>query len=189
MDETQLKGITRRKILQMGLVAAASSLVPCNVFSSVADRESHERVLCLYNLYTHEKLESVYWYKGEYVPDSLVDINHILRDIRTGSEREIDTRLLDLLFTIQQKLGTKEPFQIISGYRTPQSNALLSKKKKGVAKRSFHIYGKAADIRIPGFSTKEVRLAAMSIKGGGVGYYPRSNFVHVDVGPVRYWWG
>lgn len=189
MDETQIKGMTRRKVLQMGLVAAASSLVPGNVMSALAEIESPERVLCFYNLYTHENLEAVYWYKGEYLPQSLDDINYILRDIRTGRVGSIDTHLLDLLFAIQQRLGTTEPFQIVSGYRTPQSNALLRKKKKGVAKRSFHIFGKAADIRIPGFSTKEVRQAAKSLKGGGVGYYPQSHFVHVDVGPVRYWWG
>ncbi len=181
--------ISRRKVLSMGLITMASGIIPSKAISAVEDILVRERMLCFYNLYTKETLETVYWKDGSYLTDGIAELSHILRDIRTGKVKNIDKSLLDLLFALQQKLGNNEPFHIISGYRTPQSNALLSEKKKGVAKFSLHMYGKAVDIRIPGHKLRDVRRAAMSLKGGGVGYYPRSNFIHVDTGNIRYWWG
>lgn len=182
-------GISRRKVLSMGLITMASSIIPSKAISAVEEILVRERMLCFYNLYTKETLETVYWKDGNYVPEGMAELNHILRDIRTGKVKTIDSSLLDLLFALQQNLGNKEPFHIISGYRTPKSNAILSEKKKGVAKYSLHMYGKAIDIRIPGHKLRDVRRAAMKLKGGGVGYYPRSNFIHVDTGNIRYWWG
>ncbi|MEN8265056.1 MAG: YcbK family protein [Nitrospirota bacterium] len=181
--------ISRRKVLSMGLITMASGIIPSKAISAVEDILVRERILCFYNLYTKETLEVVYWKDGSYVPEGTAKLNHILRDIRTGKVKTIDRSLLDLLFALQQNLGNNEPFHIISGYRTPQSNALLSKKKKGVAKYSLHMYGKAVDIRIPGHKLRDIRRAAMKLKGGGVGYYPQSNFIHVDTGNIRYWWG
>ncbi len=183
------KGISRRKFISLGLITAASGIMPYNAIAAVKDLLLPERTLCFYNLYTKEIIEAVYWRDGRYIAEGLESLNHILRDLRTGKIKTMDRKLLDLLFALQQEVDSNEPFHIISGYRTRESNALLGRKKKGVAKQSLHIYGKAVDIRVPGRKLRDVRRAAMNLKGGGVGYYPRSNFIHVDVGNIRYWWG
>ena len=129
----------------------------------------------------------MYWLGGDYVASSLSDINRVLRDHRNGQKHEIDRRLLDLLCELRLKLDTTQPLHIISGYRSPATNALLHSKSDGVATRSLHMLGKAADIRIPGRELSLLRKTALSMKAGGVGYYPESDFVHVDVGRVRTW--
>jgi uncharacterized protein YcbK (DUF882 family) len=129
----------------------------------------------------------VYWQKGEYLPSSLAEIQRVLRDHRTGDEHEIHSELLDLLCDLRLRLDTREPFQIISGFRSPATNAMLHAKSDGVATRSLHLDGKAVDIRIPGRALSLLRKTALSMKAGGVGYYPGSNFVHVDIGRVRSW--
>jgi len=179
--------VSRRSIIAGGLAAIASSFIPRKAFSVVRDLLLPERSLDLYNIYTGEKLQADYWSNGEYLTDSLIEINHIFRDHLTETIKAIDTDLLDLLFALKEKLNISEPFHIISGYRTPQTNAKLRKRTRGVAKNSLHMYGKAVDIRVPGYSTKTLKLSAIELKGGGVGYYPRSGFVHLDVGSVRYW--
>jgi uncharacterized protein YcbK (DUF882 family) len=122
-----------------------------------------------------------------YVPQALAEINYILRDYRNGEVREIEPGLLNLLFALQQKLECTAPFSIISGYRSPETNSLLHSRSKGVAKNSMHLLGKAIDIRLPGHELKTLHQAAVDLRRGGVGYYPSSDFVHVDVGRVRYW--
>ena len=145
-----------------------------------------ERALSLYNLHTTEKVKVVYWADGDYIPESLTAINRLLRDHRTGSVHEIDRRLLDVLSQLRTKLDSTETFQIISGYRSPQTNAMLRGQSSGVATHSLHMDGMAADITLPGRSLELIKKAATSMKAGGVGYYP-SQFVHVDVGRVRTW--
>lgn len=181
--------IDRRKFIRMGLITAASALLSKNAVASALEPEAEVRELHFYNLYTHEDLKVVYWKDGWYVPDALARIDYIFRDIHNGKVMTIKTDLLDLLFDIRRNVHIDKPFQIVSGYRTPGSNAMLSKQKKGVAKNSLHMYGKAVDIRVPGFSLRSLRREAMKLGRGGVGYYPRSHFVHVDVGKVRYWRG
>lgn len=181
-------GFTRRELLGLGLTAAAASLIPSEMYAA-AEEVRPEKVICLHNVYTKETLESVYWKDGEYLPEALSDINHIFRDIRTGKERTISKRLINLIHDLQQEVKADGHFHIISGYRTPRSNALLSRRTKGVAKNSLHIYGRAVDIRLPDYNLRTLRRKAMNLRGGGVGYYPRSNFIHVDVGAVRYWRG
>jgi uncharacterized protein YcbK (DUF882 family) len=181
-------GMSRREFVSMGMVTVAAAFIPHKILAAVEDI-SIEKKLFLYNASTHENLETVYWKDGQYIREALSEINHIFRDFRTSKVKAINTDLLDLLFSIQQKLKSKEPFHIISGYRTPRSNAILRKKMKGVAKNSLHMYGKAVDLRLPGYSLRAIRRAAMSFRRGGVGYYPRSKFLHIDVGNVRYWWG
>ncbi len=182
------QGISRRNVLGLGLLTAAAAIVPSGVFAAVKGA-SEERIICFHNVYTKENLETTYWRDGSYLPDELAKINHLFRDIRTGSVKPINKDLIDLLHSVQQKLIITEPFHIISGYRTPRSNAILRKNNKGAAKNSMHMYGKAVDIRVPGYSLKGIRRAAMKFHSGGVGYYPRSEFVHIDVGNVRYWRG
>lgn len=181
--------VDRRGFLKTALIAACSIAVPSGSFAALEDVLSSERELFLHNFHTDEILKRVYCKNGEYVPDALAEINNLFRDVRTGTVKSIDTGLLDLLFAIRKKLNTSKPFQIVSGYRTPRTNAMLRKKRKGVARNSLHMYGKAADIRMPGYSLKAVRGVAMKLKGGGVGYYPGSKFLHIDVGKIRYWWG
>ncbi len=179
--------VSRRSILAGGLITLASSFIPRKAISAVKDLLVPERSLFLYNSYTGEKLQADYWSNGQYLTDVLVEINHLFRDHLTETIETIDTNLLDLLFALKEKLNISEPFHIISGYRSPQTNAKLRKRKRGVAKNSLHMYGKAVDIRVPGYSIKGLKLAAMDLQAGGVGYYPRAGFVHLDVGEVRYW--
>lgn len=148
-----------------------------------------ERRLRLVNAHTWEKLDIVYVTHGIYIDESLHSIDHLMRDHRAGKEHEIDTALLDLLFQLQQSLGADEPVHVLSGYRTPETNAALRKRSNGVARYSLHMEGKAADIYIPGIKTPDLQSAALDIGVGGVGYYQRSGFVHVDTGAVRSWRG
>jgi uncharacterized protein YcbK (DUF882 family) len=171
--------LSRRSFLKLGALAAVAG-------PQILKASTPERSLSLYNLHTAEKLKVVYWADGAYVPESLEAINRVLRDHRTGNVHEIDRRLLDLLSQVRATLDTSEPFQIISGYRSPATNAMLHERSNGVAKHSLHMDGMAADVRVEGRSLEVLRNVARSLKSGGVGYYP-SQFVHVDVGRVRTW--
>jgi len=111
----------------------------------------------------------------------------LLRDHRAGTAHPMDTKLLDLLYQLQTKVERSGEFQVISGYRSPETNEMLNRKSSKVAKRSYHMLGKAIDVRMPGFDTRQLRKAAISLKGGGVGYYASSDFIHLDIGPVRKW--
>ena len=168
-------------------MAMALPVPPFAASSEDYEELPQERTLWFYNTHTKETLKTVYRIDGEYVPTALERINYILRDHRTNEIKPIDTRLLDLLFEISQRVEAREPFHIISGYRSPQSNQMLRKNGNGVAKKSLHLQGKAVDVRLPGCSLPVLRDTAMELQGGGVGYYPRSDFIHVDVGRVRYW--
>lgn len=145
------------------------------------------RALSLVNLHTGESLKAEYWDAGAYRPDALTAIAKVLRDHRSGEVHAIDTGLLDLLVRLSSELGTSRPYQVISGYRSPTTNAKLHAKSSGVATRSLHMDGKAIDVRIPGVDLARLRDAALALKLGGVGYYPDSNFVHLDTGRVRRW--
>ncbi|MHB1214525.1 MAG: YcbK family protein [Thiobacillus sp.] len=177
--------ISRRKFIKLGMLAAA---LPAPAFASRGASTS-ERRLSLSNLHTGEKADLPYWIEGQYVPESLAEINHVLRDHRTGQVAAIDTQLLDLLHHVNATLGTSRPFHVISGYRSPASNRMLSSHSSGVAKHSLHMEGKAIDIRLPGIPLADLHRTGLKLQGGGVGYYPGSNFVHLDVGRVRTWGG
>lgn len=179
--------LDRRSLLKAGILAASGCIFPYTAFGALEDQQLPNRSLSLYNLHTGENLKSVYWSRGKYISEALVDINYILRDHRTGEIESIDKRLLDLLYALGKRLGIKDSFNIVSGYRSPSTNALLHKRSSGVAKGSLHQQGKAVDIRVPGCEISSLRNAAIALKGGGVGYYPSPNFVHIDVGRVRYW--
>ena len=183
------KNISRRKFLALGLATAAASVFPFETLAAVNTIVTPGRALSFYNIYTQEELDIVYWFEGKYLPDALARINHILRDLRTGKVKDIDNSLLDLLYGIQKKLKSRDPFNVVSGYRTPKSNAILRKRRKGVAINSLHMYGKAVDINLPGYSLGALRRVAINLRHGGVGYYPYSKFVHLDVGEVRNWVG
>ena len=141
----------------------------------------------LHNLHTGDRFNDVYFENGRYVPDALAEAVRVMRDWRTGETHYIDPKLFDALHAINTRLETKRPFGIISGYRSPKTNAALHSKSSGVATRSLHMQGKAIDIRLPGRKLADVRDTALDMKRGGVGYYARSDFVHVDTGRVRRW--
>ena len=156
------------------------------------DFSTDPRRVKFHNLHTDEKLDAVYWEDGHYVPDALHAVNHVLRDFRTGDTHMMDPGLLDLLVAVQARTETKSPFYVISGYRSPKTNALLRAEggeATGVAKKSMHLEGKAIDLRLADVQLSHLHNAALSLGGGGVGYYPTSDFVHMDVGPVRQWGG
>lgn len=182
--------IQRRSFLKSSLLLASSSLaLPTLAKNTSPDSSilSGECCLRFYNTHTGEKLKSTFWAEGEFVPDALKDINKVLRDHRSNKIAEIDPQLL-LLGQLNSKLDNSKELHIISGYRAPESNAFLrSHGSGGVAKRSLHMDGKAIDIRLPGTDLRTLQKAAMSLKGGGVGYYASSQFVHMDTGRVRYW--
>ena len=155
--------------------------------ATAARRIVQPRALAFQHLHTGEKLNTVYWADGRYLPDAMRHINWLLRDFRTDQVHPIDPQLLDLLADLHGHLQTREPFQVISGYRSPQTNAMLASLSDGVAQNSLHLDGKAIDIRVPGRRLRQVRAAALSLRQGGVGYYPHSDFVHVDTGRIRTW--
>lgn len=177
-------GLGRRDFLRLGALSAAAMLASPAVATI---RAVPERRLRFLNTHTGEKLAATYWAEGDYVESELHDIDTVLRDHRSGDIHRIDTDLLDLLYVLQTTVGSQRTFEVISGYRSPATNASLRSRSSGVAKRSYHMQGKAIDIRLPGCDLKRLHTAALSLKAGGVGYYPDSGFIHVDVGPRRSW--
>jgi uncharacterized protein YcbK (DUF882 family) len=182
-------GISRRSFLSLSLTALAAASFPGQVAAAMQKAVMPPRSLAFYNTHTGESLNACYWRKGGYVPGALAEIDFILRDHRTGEVIEIDRNLLDLLSSLRAGVGKSQPFHIISGYRSVRTNSALRRKSGGVAGRSLHLVGKAADIRLPGCDLATLRAAALELRGGGVGHYPKSDFIHVDVGRVRRWSG
>jgi uncharacterized protein YcbK (DUF882 family) len=150
-------------------------------------RYNKERGLHLYNIHTGETVKTVYWAEGRYLPAGLNELNKLMRDHYTGDVVNIDPKLFDLLYNLCGRTEYKKPFHILSGYRCPATNHKLRERSYTVASHSLHMDGMAVDLRAPGLHTRYLRKAAMDMHSGGVGYYPGSNFVHVDTGPVRHW--
>jgi uncharacterized protein YcbK (DUF882 family) len=178
---------SRRNILRFGLGSVALGAVALQPLSAAAT--AGPRTVALHNPHTGEALNAVYWDNGAYVPAALAAVNHVLRDYRNGEVHTIEPRLIDLLTTLAGRVEGVGPFEVISGYRSPATNAMLHAHSDGVAKGSLHMQGLAIDIRLPGVGLDRLHRAALSLAGGGVGYYPVSDFVHVDVGRVRQWGG
>jgi uncharacterized protein YcbK (DUF882 family) len=143
--------------------------------------------LGFFHTHTGEKLNVVYHDGGDYIAGALAEINHLLRDFRTGEVHLIDPLLLDILHGVQTLTESNAPFEIISGYRSPATNKMLANKSSGVAKRSLHMQGRAIDIRLTGADTRHVQKAALKLAQGGVGFYGKSDFVHLDTGDFRTW--
>jgi uncharacterized protein YcbK (DUF882 family) len=177
----------RRKFLAFGTLGLIAAPEIVRAAGSRTFLNSESRSLSFFNLHTTEKLAATYWEKGRYITESLDVIAHILRDHRNGEIHEISPRLLDTLCELSFKLENTKPFQIISGYRSPATNSALRNQGHNVAKHSLHMDGLAIDIRVEGLNLSVLRQAAISLKAGGVGYYPKEQFVHVDVGRIRTW--
>lgn len=178
---------SRRKLLAAGVAVSLCPLASVSAASRGRNIIYPDRSLSLYNVHTGEKNNVVYWSEGKYVGSGLNEINWILRDFRTSEIKAIDPRLLNILYLLTRTLETEKPVLVLSGFRSKKTNDMLRKTTEGVAKRSFHMAGRAIDIRIPRVETSDIQRAALRLSGGGVGYYPRSNFVHLDSGPVRTW--
>lgn len=179
--------LTRRRFLKLGALLAAGLVLPQSLQALPRPDDRGEQHLKFFNTHTQERLEVCYRRDGQYHQDAIEAVNKILRDHRTNEVHPIDLRLLDLLHTIRAKAGQDSCLHIISGYRSPATNAELRRRSRRVASKSLHMLGHAVDIRIPGVRTSAVRKIAMGLGQGGVGFYPKSDFVHVDIGRVRVW--
>ena len=157
-------------------------LLPLNIASSVG-----ERSLSFYHTHTKKTLDVTYSVGGEYVESALAEVNHFLGDFRTGDAIVIDPALLDLIYDVRASLGSNGTFEVISAYRSPETNEMLRNLGRGVAKKSQHLVGKAIDVRLRNTDSVDLRDAAIKIKRGGVGYYKKSDFVHIDTARVRRW--
>lgn len=145
------------------------------------------RGVALHNMHTGEIVRAVYFANGRYVRSGLRTIDRVLRDWRTNEIVEMDPRLVDILHLLQQKLDPEGPLEVVCGYRSPATNAMLRRRSRAVAAHSLHMSGMAVDFRLPNRPLRALHEAAVSLEAGGVGYYPGSGFIHVDCGPVRYW--
>lgn len=177
---------SRRRFLKTGVGAGVLLALP-QVHANTL--EMKDKTLAFLNLHTGERVRATYWAEGQYLPEALSAIEKVLRDHRTDEVYAMDLNLLNMLQLLQTRVATKEEFHVISGYRSPKTNAMLSAHSNGVATRSLHMQGKAIDIRLPGQALTDLRKAALSLESGGVGYYPKSNFLHIDTGRVRQWGG
>lgn len=178
--------MNRRIFLRSAAAFAGSTIAPAALANSTPalkiDKELH-----LYNIHTGEFVKTTFQQAGEYDQQSLAELDHLLRDHRSGESTLISRTLLDDIHSLQQMFKPNQAIEIISGYRSPKTNEKLRAMGHNVAKRSLHMQGKAIDIRIPGINLRQVRKAALALKSGGVGYYPNSGFIHLDVGRVRQW--
>lgn len=160
---------------------------PIPVLANVLCPRPQKKSLYLIQPSSHEHISLVYWKNGHYIGTAIEEINHFLRDRRTNETKQIDTNLLELLHAVSIRCKTQEPLHVLSAYRSPETNAILRRKGKRASRTSYHKQGRAADIRLPGYRASTLRRIAIRLKRGGVGYYPRRGFVHLDVGPIRYW--
>lgn len=177
---------SRRRFLKTGVGAGALFVLP-QVHANTL--EMQDKTLAFLNLHTGERVRATYWAEGRYLPDALSAIEKVLRDHRTDEVYAMDLNLLNMLQLLHTRLASQDEFHVISAYRSPKTNAMLSAHSNGVATRSLHMQGKAIDIRLPGQALTDLRKAALSLESGGVGYYPQSNFLHIDTGRVRQWGG
>jgi uncharacterized protein YcbK (DUF882 family) len=178
---------TRRTFL--GKLSGGFAALTMSMFYSLpaSARKTIGHSVSFKNIHTGEVYKGIYRVGGYYIPEEFKKINHVLRDHRENESRAMDPKLIDIIADIQKNCGCLDPVGVLSGYRTEKTNKMLRRSTSGVAKKSYHIKGKAADIRLEGYKTKYLCNQAMKLRRGGVGYYPRSGFVHVDTGKVRHW--
>lgn len=183
------RSMNRRRFLRHATLVcgAVGSVRALPALATTAAATGRPRILSFVHTHTGETLVAPYFNGSCYDTDCMRNINHLLRDFRTGESVQMDPQLLDILYDLQTLADREAPFEIISGYRSPQTNAMLHRRSSGVANKSQHMLGKAVDIRLGGYPTQRLSEFARSLARGGVGFYPTSDFVHVDTGRVRYW--
>ena len=187
MTQSEPAGLSRRALLS-AFAATAVIAAPsyANAFGLLRGAGDTRR-LRMVSPRTGEKIDTIYWIEGEYIPEAIQEISMFMRDWRRNEAKAIDTRTIDIMAAAHNLMGSSEPYTLLSGYRTPQTNAMLRSRSSGVAKHSLHLSGQAADLRMGSRSVGQISKAALACRAGGVGKYSRSNFVHMDCGAVRSW--
>jgi len=181
--------MTRRGLLG---AFAATAVAAAPSFASAAGflRGAGDiRRISMFSGRTGERVDTVYWIEGEYIAEAVREINMFMRDWRTSEAVQMDLRTIDIMSASSNLMDINEPYLLLSGYRSPQTNAMLRQQSSGVARNSLHMRGQAADLRLQGRTTAQMASAAISCRAGGVGRYSGSNFVHMDCGPIRSWRG
>ena len=189
MTNISSKGLTRRALLG---AFAASAVVAAPTYSNafgLLRGAGDIRRIRMYSGRTGESMDTIYWIEGDYIKDALKEINYFMRDWRTDGVKTIDLRTIDVMAAAHNLMDVNESYMLLSGYRSPKTNAMLRSRSKGVARNSLHIKGQAADLRLKSRSVSQMAQAAAACASGGVGTYSRSNFVHMDSGTVRTWRG
>lgn len=185
----QKSGFTRRGLLQaFAATTVAAAPTYSNAFGFLRGSGDIRR-LRMYSTRTGESIDTIYWIDGNYIREAIGEINHFMRDWRNGKVVNIDTRTVDIMAASHNLMGSSSPYMLLSGYRSPETNAMLRRRSRGVARNSLHMRGQAADLRLSDRSVSQMASAAQSCHAGGVGRYRGSNFVHMDCGPVRTWNG
>ncbi|SES21618.1 Uncharacterized conserved protein YcbK, DUF882 family [Tranquillimonas rosea] len=183
----QHSGLSRRALLRaFAATPVVAAPTYANAFGFLRGAGDVRRIK-MYNGRTGESIDTIYWIEGEYIKEAVDEISLFMRDWRNGQVKDIDTRTIDIATAAHKLMETSEPYMLISGYRSPETNAMLRSRSSGVAKKSRHLRGEAADLRLSSRSVSQMARAASACKGGGVGTYTSSNFVHMDCGPVRSW--
>ncbi|WP_343078891.1 YcbK family protein [Ostreiculturibacter nitratireducens] len=189
MTSKSSTGITRRGLLgAFAATAVAAAPTYSNAFGLLRGAGDIRRIR-MYSGRTGETLDTIYWIEGDYIKEALREINHFMRDWRTDEVIGIDARTVDIAAAAHRLMDVNEPYMLLSGYRSPTTNAMLRSRSRGVAKNSLHMKGQAADLRLKSRSVGQMYKAATACNAGGVGKYSRSNFVHMDCGPIRTWGG
>ena len=189
MTGKSTSGMTRRSVLgafAATAVAAAPSFANAAGFLRGA---GDIRRIKMYSGRTGERIDMIYWIEGNYIKDAVSELNYFMRDWRTDGVKSMDLRTVDIMAASHNLLDVSEPYMLLSGYRSPQTNAMLRSRSRGVAKNSLHMRGQAADLRLASRSVNQMARAAIACNGGGVGRYSGSNFVHMECGQVRNWGG
>jgi uncharacterized protein YcbK (DUF882 family) len=189
MTDLGTYSVTRRGLLG---VFAATAVVAAPTYSNafgLLKGSGDIRRIRMYSGRTGESIDTIYWIEGEYIPEVLKEVNHFMRDWRSDETIKMDMRTIDIMAASHRLMDVSEPYMLLSGYRCPKTNAMLRSKSSGVAKNSLHMKGQAADLRLKSRSVGQMAKAAAACSAGGVGKYSRSNFVHMDCGPVRSWGG
>ena len=182
-------GFTRRGLLGVFAATAVTAAPFFNNAPAFARGAGDIRRIRMYSGRTGESLDTIYWIEGKYIPEVLKEINSFMRDWRTGDAVSMDARTVDIMAASHRLMDVNEPYMLLSGYRSPKTNAMLRSKSSGVAKNSLHMKGMAADLRLKSRSVGQMAKAASACAAGGVGRYSRSDFVHMDCGPIRNWGG
>lgn len=187
MTDTVSGGFTRRGLLG---AFAATAITAAPTYANAAGflRGGGDiRRIKMYSGRTGERIDMIYWIEGDYIKDAVREVHHFMRDWRTNDIKSIDLRTIDIMAAAHNMMDASEPYMLLSGYRSPKTNAMLRARSSGVAKNSLHLKGQAADLRLNSRSVNQMYRAASACKAGGVGRYSGSNFVHMDCGPVRTW--
>ncbi|GHE00504.1 twin-arginine translocation pathway signal [Defluviimonas sp. 20V17] len=183
----QNSGLTRRGLLgAFALTTVAAAPTYANAFGLLRGAGDVRRIK-MYSGRTGESIDTIYWVDGKYIPEALDEITYFMRDWRTDTIKRIDPRTVDIVAATHALLDVDESYMLLSGYRSPQTNAMLRRRSRGVAKHSLHMKGEAADLRLQDRTVAQIYRAALSCRAGGVGKYTHSDFVHMDCGPVRTW--